>query len=119
MNLNYKAIGRRIREARLSAKISQAALAEKADVSPQYISLVENGKKQISLTVLAGIATALSVSTDRLLTDSFDTGRQIPDQELEALLAGCNGYERKVIMEIAAAAKRSLIENRQYLQHIV
>ena len=41
MNPDYKQVGRRIREERLAAGISQADLAELVDVSPQYISLVE------------------------------------------------------------------------------
>ena len=118
MNLNYQSIGRRIREERLTAKISQAALAEKADVSPQYISLVENGKKQISLTVLVHIAAALSVSTDQLLFDPCET-RTTRDPEFDALMAGCSSCERKIITDIALAAKRSLMENRQGLYHIV
>ena len=118
MNPDYKQIGKRIRMERLEANLSQAALAEAADVSPQYICLVENGKKQLSLTVLVRIASALSVSMDWILTGSpHDTC--IRDATLSNLLSGCNSYERKVVLDIAAAAKRSLTENRRMLDDIV
>lgn len=110
MNPDYSRIGRRIRKERLAAGISQAGLAEKADVSPQYISLVENGRKKISLTVLLRVAEALSVSADRLLTG----GSTCPEREpaLQSILSGCSSFERQVILDIASAAKRSLAAHR-------
>ncbi len=119
MNPNFEEIGQRIRKERLAAKISQAALAEIADVSPQYICLVENGKKQLSLTVLVRISDALSVSVDQLLFDVSDRIAQADDKEASSLLHGCNAYESRVILDIALAAKRSLTENRQRLLSIV
>ena len=38
MELDYKAIGKRIKIARIQAELSQEALAEKADLSPTHMS---------------------------------------------------------------------------------
>ncbi len=115
MNPDYKAIGYRIRKARLKAGLSQAELAERADASQQHISLVENGRKQVGITVLVHIAEALSVSMDQLLFGVDVSGISIEDKEMSAVLSGCTDIERKVILDIAGAAKRSLAENRESL----
>lgn len=119
MDPDYYEIGSRIRERRHEAGLSQAELAELADVSPQYISLVENGRKQISLTVLVHIAGALSVSMDQLLFGLEMRGIYIEDSELSAVLSDCSSSERKVILDIVAAAKRSLTEYRRNLFRII
>ncbi len=118
MDLDYKEIGKRIRDIRMFRKLSQAALAEKADVSPQYICLVEAGKKQLSLTVLVRIASALSVSSDHLLFGR-SAGSHSGKDELTLLLSDCSESESNVIMDVAEAAKKSLAKNRGRLFRIV
>lgn len=65
-NLN-KEIGYRCKHARLSAGLTQETLAEKLDVSTQYLSDMERGKVGLSLLTLLHISDILSVSTDYLL----------------------------------------------------
>ena len=50
--MDYQQIGRQIRAARLRRKMTQAQLAETADLSVPYISHVERGKKRVSLDAL-------------------------------------------------------------------
>lgn len=45
MALNYILIGKKIREFRKMRQISQSTLSEMADLSPGYISYIENGSK--------------------------------------------------------------------------
>ena len=49
MMISYKAIGRRIKYYRKLAKMRQADLAEKLDVSISYISQLECGIAEVSL----------------------------------------------------------------------
>lgn len=65
-------IGRRIREGREKANLSQKALADKVAVSAAAINQYEHGKKQPSSMVLARLAVELGVSTDFLLGASDD-----------------------------------------------
>lgn len=60
-------LGERIQKSRVSAKLTQAELAEKIDVSPQYISDLERSIVGASLNTLIGICKVLSVSSDYLL----------------------------------------------------
>lgn len=68
MEPSPKAVGKRIREARESIKLSQRDLSKKTDLSVSQISRYENGKSKglISLRNLAKIAFAVNVSIDEL-----------------------------------------------------
>ena len=67
MSLNYKVIGKHIREVRQRNHLSQAMLSELVDKTPSYISYIESGIKSMSLDTFVLIANALGVSPDRLL----------------------------------------------------
>ena len=65
-------LGKRIREERLGKGITQEQLAEKADISLNFMSLIENGKN-MSVNTLVKIAGALDTSIDYLLHDTIDS----------------------------------------------
>ncbi len=60
-------LGENIRTKRKGAGFSQEKLAEKADLSPNYIGYVERGDQTISVDSLSRIAAALKVSLEELL----------------------------------------------------
>ena len=61
-------IGRRIMERRRKLGLTQEALAEKGDVTAQFVSYAEAGKRAMRPENLLKIAAALGVSADYLLT---------------------------------------------------
>ena len=111
MELNYRQIGCRIREERTAAGMSQAVLAEITDTSPQYISHIENARKRASLEIVVRIANALGTSVDQLLAGNLGCDRYGCDAEFNKIIADCNSYEKRIILEIAAAAKTVLKHN--------
>ncbi|MDW4910537.1 helix-turn-helix transcriptional regulator [Streptomyces sp. ADMS] len=66
--------GRRMRELRRAAGMSQAELAE-PDLSASYVSLLESGKRVPSPEVVAGLAERLGVTPRSLL----DEGTELPE----------------------------------------
>lgn len=64
--LNIK-IGKRCKEARLAAKLTQEKLGELLDVNSQFISDVERGCVGVSLLTLKNLSEILNVTTDYLL----------------------------------------------------
>ena len=60
-------IGERIKEAREQKKLTQEQLAERVDVSPQYVSDLERGVVGVSLSTLIRICSCLTVTSDRIL----------------------------------------------------
>lgn len=70
--------GRRLRELRKERGLTQEALAEAADLSGNYISDLELGRKVPSLTILVRLAQALGVGGPELLADfSRDAMRKL------------------------------------------
>lgn len=61
-----KLLGKNIKKYREAKKISQELLAEKVDLSREYITRVENGQKFISLKKLFLIADVLNVKISNL-----------------------------------------------------
>ena len=84
MNDEFKrSLGQRIREARLSAGLTQSALAEKADVSTNHISAIERGASDTKTEHFAKIVQALGVSADFLLFG--DTSKEDSDKLIRAV----------------------------------
>jgi transcriptional regulator with XRE-family HTH domain len=57
-----KILAEAVRLHRRAAKLTQEALAERADLNPKYIGEIERGKKNISVDALVRIAEATKVS---------------------------------------------------------
>lgn len=66
------AIGSRIKEARERAHLTQEELAEKVDISPTHMSVIERGVKTPKLDTFVKIVKALNLSADALLLDGMD-----------------------------------------------
>ncbi|MBR1881660.1 MAG: helix-turn-helix transcriptional regulator [Muribaculaceae bacterium] len=68
MNIN-ELFGKRVKEYRLSLKLSQEALANLAEIDRTYLPKVERGERNVSLAIAQKIADALNVKLSKLLED--------------------------------------------------
>ncbi|WP_145031324.1 helix-turn-helix domain-containing protein [Caulifigura coniformis] len=66
-----QAFGEVVRQLRLKRGISQEALADEAGLHRTYISLLERGLRNPSLTVIQQLATALGVRPAQMIAE-FD-----------------------------------------------
>jgi len=66
-------IGEKVKANRIRAGLTQAQLAEAADVGTPFIANIEGGQKMMSVPTLLAIADALEVSCDTLLRPSEGT----------------------------------------------
>lgn len=62
-------LGEKLREVRLSQRLSQEALAEIAGINPNYISEIECGKKNPTAVVVQKLAKSLKIPVCRLLNN--------------------------------------------------
>ena len=62
-------IGRRIRHLRLGRGMTQAMLADHAQIAREHLSELENGKKEIGARVLERVVTSLGVSLSAFFDD--------------------------------------------------
>lgn len=62
-----KIFGETLRELRLEKGLSQEKLAELCDLTPNYISFLERGLRQPTLTTLYKLSSALNLSINELI----------------------------------------------------
>lgn len=77
MELDYQAVGVRIRRFRKAKGITQQILAELSDQEPSNISHIERGATKLGLPTIVNIANALDVTVDDLLCDSLQQSRAL------------------------------------------
>lgn len=70
MELDYVEIGRRIAKRRKKMKLTQQAVAERADISEQYMSNIERARSIPSTQVIMSLAAALETTPDEFLVGS-------------------------------------------------
>ena len=66
-NINKQDIGKRIHHIRIQNEYTQAEFAEAIDISVNFLSEIENGKKGLSQDTLAKICVKMNVSADYIL----------------------------------------------------
>lgn len=108
MELDYKAIGKRIKIARIKADLTQERLSEIVNVSPSHMSNIETGTTQVSLKLIVTIANALSVTVDDILCDSLIKSRVQFEKDISGILEDCDEYEIRMIADMAQALKDTL-----------
>ena len=98
--LDYKLIGRRIRERRLLANYSQEQLAWEAELSATYISYIENGTKKPSLESLVSICNVLGITLDSLLTGNQIHSNYDYQTDIAMIMKGTSSTEKRLIYEL-------------------
>ena len=84
--INLIEIGKRITERRKKLGMTQETLAEKGDLTPQFVSYAESGKRAMRPENVIKMAKALEVSADYLLTgDIVDKDMLILSEKLRNL----------------------------------
>ena len=74
--------GQRLREQRQNQGLTMEQLAEKANLSSNFIGAIERGLKEPSLSTLISILNALDVPADVLLRDYVGTASHVTDDEI-------------------------------------
>ena len=102
--MEYKVIGQNIKKCRQEKKLTQSEFAAMLDVSPNYVSAIERGKKMPKLKMIFKIADTLGVN-------------------LDTLAGNTTACAKKEILE-TMGLKKALIENLsekeyQYLKNII
>ena len=98
--MSLKAIGRNIRTYRKAQHMSIEELAFRADLSKNYLALVERGEKIPSLETLLGIINALSVSSDQILCDVVNTGFTVRTTIFAERIERVSPARRKLIYNV-------------------
>ncbi len=104
-DLNFKVIGKKIRERRLSLGITQEAIANKLDVNPSHISNIECGRANPSLTALIKIANILHCSVDYFISEEYsfeidNIKERNLDEQILNKLKHYDAHKKEIILKI-------------------
>ena len=113
MKVDYVLLGERIKFWRQQRNLTQEQLAEIVGVTPRFISLIEIGKRRVSLESLLSICTEVEITLNDLLV-----GNQIPqpsdyNAEFAELISKLNETDRQLMFEITKAVCKTIKKNRR------
>jgi len=88
--INYVALGERIRQSRKKAKLTQEQLAESISLSVSHVGHIERGSRIPSIDTLVRMSSTLHVSIDYLLLGEFSAEHML----LSSVTAALKSEER-------------------------
>ena len=98
-------IGNRIRQARKECGYTQEQLAEYAEISVDFLGLIETGRNSMKVQNLAKIASALNVTTDYLI---YGTTPYKENPKINTMLSVVPESRRKQVEKLIALFLTSL-----------
>ena len=108
MSLNLKMLGTNIQSKRKSKHLNQEELAYRVGISRNYLSMIETGKKEVSITYLVELAENLECTVNDFLIGSQNYDTTDTAREIEDLLLDCNPTEKIIILEMCMSVKKAL-----------
>ena len=105
MPVNTVKLGKRIKAARKEKKLTQEALAARANIAKSYLQRIETGRRTPSLDVLLILADTLNASLDVLLEDSRTAGC---DPTLRRILSDCTPEQTEFLKSLLLFLKPHL-----------
>lgn len=101
MDMDFVEIGKNIRAQRVMRYLSQAALAEKVDVTSQHICHIETSQSKPSLQLLVLIANALNIDVNTLLGSNAHHNRtEVLNAEIARVLEHANENQLQLCAEL-------------------
>ena len=104
-DLNFKLIGKKIKERRQFLKITQEYIANELDINASHISNIECGRANPSLTILVKIANILNCSVDYFISGEYtfiidDNKNRSLDEQIIKKLEYCDIETKQKILQI-------------------
>lgn len=104
-----KEVGMRIRDHREFLHYTREQLAEKSDISTQFLADIEIGRKSMTAKTLRNISRALSLSADYILGETLGkTDAAYETEQLILLLEGFTPYQKECAIELLKTYAKAL-----------
>lgn len=103
--INYKLLGKKIRERRKDMHVTQEQLANDLLVNPSHISNIENARSYPSLTALFTISNSLKCGIDYLIGEQYTFEKEAVsseniDKKLTRALQCCSNEKKEKLLKI-------------------
>ena len=115
LDLDYATIGKHIQQYRFELDKTQEEIAEKANISKNYLSKIETGKSAGRLDKYYSIAKALGVTIDMLIDNTSNrasSDNQLFYNQLLSLISSLSLNQRKMLIEFIELLRN---HNGEYL----
>lgn len=102
LDFDYATIGKHIQQYRFELDKTQEEIAEKANISKNYLSKIETGKSAGRLDKYYSIAKALGVTIDMLIDNTSNrasSDNQLFYNQLLSLISSLSLNQRKMLIE--------------------
>ena len=109
--LDYAAIGKRIRDARKKLGFTQEALGEMVGLSTSHVCHIEGGRTKPSLHSIVQIANVLHTSVDRILSDNLELPYDSYSNNFLSELKDCSKQEKEYLLQAVIQIKKALRRN--------
>ena len=104
---DFRQIGNKLSQIRKKAGLTQAEVAEAADLADRTYADIERGTVNMSIETILRICNALNITPDEVLTEEpSETDAML--QELLAELEGCTEKEKKTALRLLSVYLQSL-----------
>jgi transcriptional regulator with XRE-family HTH domain len=110
---NYILLGSRIKEVRTNQKLTQENLADAVNLSPHFLSQIENGKRKASLDSLFNIASALNIPVSYLFAEPKSSQKNVSNK-IETTIAKLNPHEKDMTLNILREITSEIIKHRKF-----
>ena len=115
LDFDYATIGKHIQQYRFELDKTQDEIAEKANISKNYLSKIETGKSAGRLDKYYSIAKALGVTIDMLIDNTSNrasSDNQLFYNQLLSLISSLSLNQRKMLIEFIELLRN---HNGEYL----
>jgi len=106
MSTELKLLGKRVRTLRKAKKMTQEQLATAADSGAKYISELERGEANVTVTLISKLAEGLGVATSELFENDHEEDRKKLEQSISQLVSEANDEQVKLLYRVVKGIVR-------------
>ena len=113
MESPYVRVGLQIKRLRQSRNLSQAQLAEAADISTSHLSQIEVGKRNFGIDILIRLSEALKVSADLILQTNHPEAKESYGQQIAEILSDYPASDAARVIPMMQEMLNAMAESRR------
>ncbi len=98
--VDYKAIGQRIKRTRIKQMLTQEILAERCEITIEYLSKIENGKAKPTIDTLGVLCKCLNVDMGELFSGVIVDLNNYKQDEIFDIIRKCRPEIRPIAIEL-------------------
>lgn len=93
--------GTSLRNAREKRNYKREQIAEREEISPRFLAVIESGRRKPSLDVLIRLVNAIGVSFDEILAPQVNANSEIVDR-IRRLVPQCSQRDQELLLALIA-----------------